>query len=627
MLRSLKLFNISLYFLFLTGSSSSVAHPNGVIPGQFRDELRLSAEAQQYLLEYARNLYDSNKKKVAAVNPPKETLSNQNSIIITMFGQDGATINDWRVDGQETSLLQKLATAIPNMRSENRQKERLMGSNLVTKNQSAMGKDSVRGDNVYIHLLVVTYTARFPNFGIRGIFNERVYEPKVTGLAYELNGKRAELSPIEAVVRNLGPNGARAYLAKKLKFDPRKMTKKNDLTIEVYRVQHFGERLRDRKFTQFHRGHAILSEQNISRELIHERLRLVGEWYKNNVIDGEVTFEYSPFTKKYSNQKRSMVRSTMSVWVLNKLAYYLDDPELKELGRQTIRFYLERYFQIEDSLKAGKIIPSPKPLVRGDLVKNRYTTASFMAAALLARDDYQDYINEIDLLNDWMESFQKKDGVFWTQNAMSQYFMPGQLLLSTAINYSKTKRPELKAFFDRSYETYEKAFYQMMYLGNTTYTPYAPGWATQFIAAMNLAAPDQRYSNLIYGINDRMIEWYKLNSRYRVYPDFAGILQAKRSNVGDASTTAAALESLTDAAVLAKKEGDNVRYKKYRNVLRQSVAYLLRLQYTEDNVYFLQKRMRVLGAFKKDLIDGVIWMDSIWHLTSALIKIHEEELI
>ncbi|HAK37831.1 MAG TPA: hypothetical protein DCM60_06240, partial [Nitrospina sp.] len=203
MLRALKLFNIFLYFLFLTGSSSSVVHPNGVIPDQFRDELQLSVEAQQYLLEYARDLYDSNKKKAAAVNPPKETLSNRNSIIITMFGQDGATINDWRVDGQETSLLQKLATAIPNMRSENRQKERLMGSNLVTKNQSAMGKDSVRGDNVYIHLLVVTYTARFPNFGIRGIFDKRVYEPKVTGLAYELNGKRAELSPIEAVVRNL----------------------------------------------------------------------------------------------------------------------------------------------------------------------------------------------------------------------------------------------------------------------------------------------------------------------------------------------------------------------------------------------------------------------------------------
>lgn len=627
MLRAIKKFNILLCFLSLVGCSSSAIHFDGTIPDQFRDELQLSVEAQQYLLEYARDLYDSNKKKVFAVNPPKETLSNHNSIIITIFGQDGATINSLRVDGQRMSLLQKLAMAMPNMRPENRQKERLMGSNVVAKNQGAMGKEPVHDNNVYIHLLAVTYTARFPNFGIKGFFNERVYEPKVTGLAYELNGKRAELSPIESVVKNLGPNGARAYLAKKLKFDPRKMTEKNDLTIEVYRAQHFGERLRDRKFTQFHRGHVILSEQDISRELIHERLRLVGEWYKNNVIDGEVTFEYSPFTKKYFNRKRSMVRSTMSVWVLNKLAYYLDDPELKELGRQTIGFYLERYFQIENSMKVGKIIPSSKPLVRGDLVKNRYTAASFIAAALLVRDDYKDYIKEIDLLNDWMESFQKKDGVFWTQYAGSQYFMPGQLLLSTAINYSKTKRPRLKVFFDRSYKTYEKAFYQMMYLGNTTYTPYAPGWATQFVAAMNLAAPDQRYSHLIYSINDRMVEWFRLNSRYRVYPDYAGILTVKRSNFGNVSGTAAALESLTDAAVLAKKEGDNTRFKKYRNVLRQSVAYLLRLQYTEDNVYFLQKRKRVLGAFKKDLVDGVIWMDSIWHLTSALIKIHEEELI
>ena len=161
MLRALKRFNIFLCFLFLTGCSSSVVHllkgysssvvhPDRVIPDQFRDELQLSVEAQQYLLEYARYLYDSNKKKVAPVNPPKETSSNQNSIIITMFGQDGATINARRVDGPGTSLLQKLAMAIPNMRSENRQKERLMGSNFVAKNQSARGKDSVRDDNVYI---------------------------------------------------------------------------------------------------------------------------------------------------------------------------------------------------------------------------------------------------------------------------------------------------------------------------------------------------------------------------------------------------------------------------------------------------------------------------------------------
>ena len=174
MLRALKRFNIFLCFLFLTGYSSSVVHPDRVIPDQFRDELQLSVEAQQYLLEYARDLYDSNKKKVAPVNPPKETSSNQNSIIITMFGQDGATINARRVDGPGTSLLQKLAMAIPNMRSENRQKKRTIGSNFVAKNQSAMEKDSVRGDNIYIHLLVVTYTARFPNFGIRGFFDLRV---------------------------------------------------------------------------------------------------------------------------------------------------------------------------------------------------------------------------------------------------------------------------------------------------------------------------------------------------------------------------------------------------------------------------------------------------------------------
>ena len=122
MLRALKRFNIFLCFLFLTGYSSSVVHPDRVIPDQFRDELQLSVEAQQYLLEYARDLYDSDKKKVAPVNPPKETSSNQNSIIITMFGQDGATINARRIDGPGTSLLQKLSDQFANLIKKNRKR-------------------------------------------------------------------------------------------------------------------------------------------------------------------------------------------------------------------------------------------------------------------------------------------------------------------------------------------------------------------------------------------------------------------------------------------------------------------------------------------------------------------------
>ena len=52
-----------------------------------------------------------------------------------------------------------------------------------------------------------------------------------------------------------------------------------------------------------------------------------------------------------------------------------------------------------------------------------------------------------------------------------------------------------------------------------------------------------------------------------------------------------------------------------------------RIQFTPDNTYYVKHRERAIGGFKKDMVSSVLWMDNVWHLTSAFIKIHDARLI
>ncbi len=495
----------------------------------------------------------------------------------------------------------------------------------------AAGKRACSGKGgskeTWLHLLVVTQQARFVNFGIKGLFDNKVFEPQVTGLVFRLAGRSFELDPLEQLERNMGPSDARNAMSKGIGISAQEMPNRIDLIMEMYRTAHVGERYPDKTAQRFFRGHEVFDEKQLTHEVLAQRLRLIGDWYRNNVIDGEVTYAYMPSRKAYQNEERTMIRSTMSAWVLNRLAEHLDDKELKDKGKQVIEYYFERYFNMKESKQKGAIQPSRQALVNGNLVENRWTVASFTAAACRERDDKAKYSEEIELLMTWAAAHQRSDGILWSPSGGEQYFMPGQFLLPVTYFYRDTKDARYKEIFDKAFAVYEPQLYQMMDFGPGWYTPYAPAWFTQPLTQMYLETKDDRYRDLVFAINDRVAHAYETNARHQVYPDYDGMLAPKAGSFGNNSVTAASLEALTDATIVAKAAGDMERFRRYREIVRHTVAYLLRLQFTPANSYYMRDRQRVVGAFKNDLVNTKVWMDSVWHLTSAFMKIQEHKLL
>ena len=222
--------------------------------------------------------------------------------------------------------------------------------------------------------------------------------------------------------------------------------------------------------------------------------------------------------------------------------------------------------------------------------------------------------------------YKRDDGILWTENGSSQFFMPGQLLLAVSSAYDVTGDEKYLTFFDEVFDTYAPALMQLMHLAPETVAPYAPAWYTQPAARMYQLTGKDKYRDLIYAINDRVVLNHKRNAAWQVYEDYDGMLAPKMGSYGNNSITAAALESLVDAAITAEKAGDMERFDTYRTAIRHAVAFLLRLQFTPDNAYYMKHPERVIGGFKKDMVSTVSWMDNVWHLSSAFMKIQEAEL-
>lgn len=559
-------------------------------------ELELSEADQRQLLAAARQICNGKAAPVVS-----ETLAQlKRDIIPILYTSTGKRAASKRLIGDETTV-SRLSKHLPKLCKK-------------------APKDAK------LHLLVVGYTAVLPNFGIKGVFDQKVFEPMVNGLVYEYKGRRIEYDPMMQVEKSLGMDAILESLPFAIGLNRKTATTRNALKIEIYKTLHIGESRTTGTFSQYLRGHQRLQPSEITHELIDTRLALVGDWYRNNVIDGEVTYEYAPSSLKYQNEDRTMVRSTMSVWILNRLAEYLNQSDLKALGDTTIAYYLEAYFQMTRSKKLGQLEPSPVPLANGNLVRNRWTTASFIAAAIMERKDWEDRKEEIELLMNFAMSYKRDDGVLWTENGSSQFFMPGQLLLAVSYAYETTGEERYRTFFDEVFDVYSPALMQLMHMGPKTVTPYAPAWFTQPSARMYQLTGDTKYRDLIYAINDRVVLNYERNAAYQIYEDYDGMLAPKVGSYGNNSITAAALESLVDAAITAQKDGDTQRLTQYRLVVRHAVAFLLRLQFTPENAYYIEKPERVIGGFKKDMTSTLSWMDNVWHLTSAFMKIQESRL-
>jgi hypothetical protein len=101
------------------------------------------------------------------------------------------------------------------------------------------------------------------------------------------------------------------------------------------------------------------------------------------------------------------------------------------------------------------------------------------------------------------------------------------------------------------------------------------------------------------------------------YPDYAGGYRAK-GLPGIPSATYN--EGVLDAYEVAVKTGDHQRAARYQRAGLLAALFTLRLQFTADNAYYIERPDRALGAFRASLGDAALRIDHTQHAVNSLMK-------
>ncbi len=126
-----------------------------------------------------------------------------------------------------------------------------------------------------------------------------------------------------------------------------------------------------------------------------------------------------------------------------------------------------------------------------------------------------------------------------------------------------------------------------------------------------LLSQDPQFADFAYKMTDRILYWQNLDPNDEVYGSLFGVPTV---------FTATWMEGLGAALELAKYLDHSEKEQLYFKQLMISFNWLLRLQYSKNDLDELEYKKNALGGFGRSLIEPEIRIDNTQHAISALIK-------
>lgn len=350
----------------------------------------------------------------------------------------------------------------------------------------------------------------------------------------------------------------------------------------------------------------LIQRSELSNTQMLDSLLLAKKWIQNNINEatGRLEYLYYPSQDQYSS-KTNDVRNLAALWAVIELDNFFDYKFFNELIEGTLSYY-QSFLKETDSFAYLEI--------KGE---SKIAYSAFLILALL-NYSYDENQELIERLADGLLSRQQKDGSFYTRfNSNSVRgidYYPGEALLALMQLYEKSGE-------ERYLKATEKAFryYRSYWWGNKS-TAFVP-WHTQAYYLLHQVTGDKKVADFIFEMNDWLIDRYQIESS--PYPDELGGFPKGRPTI----STSSYLEGITDAYRLAQDLADGDHIQKYAESIGGGIRFLLQLQLTEVNSFYLRNPSRAIGGFRGSLGNNRIRNDNVQHAIMALMKTHQLDLV
>lgn len=380
-----------------------------------------------------------------------------------------------------------------------------------------------------------------------------------------------------------------------------------DKDVEIYRYDTFtfmGKRYH--KFIDLYRYNILINMDKINNKRIIDSISSGHDWFLNTVNSSTNLLEYLyyPSENEYSTDNNH-IRQLASLWALTELNTFLNINASKFLIYSTLDYYLSF---IDNTSNYSYIILNNQ----AKLANN-----AFLILSLLNTPQYQDQNELLQQLGNGILSLQNGNGSYNTyffsdENTGIDYY-PGEAMLSLMELYNHTR--------DQRYlNSVKKAFYHYRdYWRNSKNTAFIP-WHSQTYKLLFEETKDPDLVEFIFEMNDWMIDNYQIKNS--AYPDEIGGFPKYYPTF----STSVFIEGINDAYSVALMVNDTFHIQKYKEAIRLGTRFILQIQFTENNTFYLINDIKTIGGFKASLTCNNLRIDNTQHSVMALMKTSKNKI-
>lgn len=388
----------------------------------------------------------------------------------------------------------------------------------------------------------------------------------------------------------------------------------NQVNISTFETIDFGNTyFSGDEIITFYRGNNVENiRPYVTLESVNESYELAKSFLINSLNEeGYFNYLYYPSNGNYP-QSNNMIRQFMASRILSELA--LENDSLLELNKKNIDYIIDNWYY-ENGNEAYILYEN-----RSKLGAN----ALFLRVLVYSKyfDDYSDValklyngIKTIQYDNGSFESFYVEPDYEYDNDYLLTFYS-GEAILALAEYYSKTGNVEVLDTAIKSQDYYIIEYVDK--LEENYYPAYVP-WHTMSLYKLYQITGNEEYVNAIYILNKKLIELQNTPQSSK-YTDYIGRFSGPETlqyGVPHVASDGVYTEGLIYAWSLANEREDLENEQMFRNSINIALENILRLQFNGVNMYYLQHPERVVGAFRENVAENPIRVDSTQHVVDA----------
>ncbi len=381
------------------------------------------------------------------------------------------------------------------------------------------------------------------------------------------------------------------------------------------------------KFTTFNfietdEGSIILDRYNtypteISSDEFITSLDLAAERIKNDFSGTEkFNYAYYPSDDTYSD-KYNMPRHIYGSYTLIELYKYYGDESYLEDAKKSIDWFMD-YVITEGDMSY--------------ITYNGYTKLGSVAMAIIALTDYKEVTGDTsyDELMAQLANFaifmQDEDGGYRNyypeadyDNTFATALYTGEINLGLARLYRDTGE-------EKYLETIEKSYYWVEEYFDRKHSPAIVSWNSSAYLIVYELTEDEKYAEATFKMTDYLIDNRQYDEEMTPFDSYIGAFLVNGVDDGLTCSAAAYGEGLVDAYELAVIMGDIEHQEKYKESTHLAVEFLISMQFTDENTFYLETPERAIGGFRSSMYQNDIKVDSNCHAMSTYLKAVENNI-